>query len=154
MEMVFRKGLIILGVWILIMLDTANPMQAISFPQLPESKQSDHWQVSIKEAKNDPRIEKPNPRKFDTYELEVQNISGEYEAVMVRIYRNEPKTTVRYGLALMDGEKTAALKNLEGNATHPAISVTKAASRLEVDVLWTEEEGGRPYKETFIFSNE
>ncbi|TSB47646.1 hypothetical protein [Alkalicoccobacillus porphyridii] len=150
-----KFSFIILTLTILMWIGFVTTTQALTFDQLPQVKQSDHWIVSIKEAKNDPRLEKPNPRKFDTYELEIQNKSGQLGRVMARVYRDEPDSTVRYGLAILEAEKTAHLSELDGTAIHPAISVSKAAKKIEVDVLWTTgEEGDRPYKETFIFSQE
>ncbi|MCM2677266.1 hypothetical protein [Alkalicoccobacillus plakortidis] len=128
--------------------------QALTFDELPQVKESEHWTVSIKEAKNDSRLEKPDPKKFDTYELEIQNKSGQLGSVMVRAYRDEAKTNVRYGLAILDEQRAVDLTKLDGKAVHSALSVTKKAKQIEIDVLWTSgEEGDRPYKETFVFTH-
>ncbi|MFK3937400.1 hypothetical protein ACI2JA_07780 [Alkalihalobacillus sp. NPDC078783] len=131
---------------------SSTPGQAVTFKDLPQVKESDHWIVSLNVATNDSRIQKPNPKAFDTYELEVENKKGDMGAVMVRAYRDEPDTDVRYGLAIMDERQTKGLLTLGGAASYSAMSVTKKAKQIEIDVLWTTGvEGDRPYKETFIF---
>ena len=150
-----KFSFLLLGLTIVMFIGFITTTEAITFDQLPQVKQSEHWIVSLKEAKNDPRIEKPDPRKFDTYELEIQNKSGQLGTVMARVYRDEPESTVRYGLAILEGDKTADLSRLDGKAINPAISVSKTAEKIEVDILWTTgEEGDRPYKETFVFTQE
>jgi hypothetical protein len=144
----------LLGVIVFVLLFnvSATQGQAVTFKELPQVKESDQWIVSLNVATNDSRIQKPNPKLFDTYELKVENKLGDMGAVMVRAYRDEPDTDVRYGLAIMDERQTKGLLTLGGAATYSAMSVTKKAKQIEVDVLWTTGvEGDRPYKETFIF---
>ncbi|MEK4563497.1 hypothetical protein MKX54_02260 [Alkalihalobacillus sp. FSL R5-0424] len=150
--MKWRKNGLLGMIAFVLLLITANPGQAITFKDLPQVQESDHWIVSLKDATNDSRIQKPNPKTFDTYELEVENKKGDMGAVIVRAYRDEPDTDVRYGLAIMDEQQTKGLLTLGGTATYSAMSVTKKAKQIEIDVLWTTGvEGDRPYKETFIF---
>ncbi|MDQ0207627.1 hypothetical protein [Alkalicoccobacillus murimartini] len=128
--------------------------QALTFDELPQVQESDHWIISIKEATNDTRIEKPDPKKFDTYELDIQNKAGQLGSVIVRAYRDEAQTNVRYGLAVLDEQRSEELTKLDGKAVYSAMSVTEKAKKIEVDVLWTSgEEGDRPYKETFVFTH-
>ncbi|RBP84927.1 hypothetical protein DFO70_1491 [Cytobacillus firmus] len=144
----------------------STPADALTFEKLPIVKKSDQWSVQVGEAKKGKDLVKPVKGKFNTYSLKIDKIGEDVDSVKVNLYRNEPNSNTRYSLvscppsAPCSKEDPKWAINLarqlnDGNPYRFSnFLLAEKATELEVEIVWTDNNQGRPMKETFTFTNQ
>jgi hypothetical protein len=138
---------------------------ALTFEKLPIAQKSKQWSVKVGEADKGKDLVKPVKGKFNTYSLTIDMIGENVDSVKVNLYRNEPNSKTRYSLigcppghpCSKEDSKWAIDLARQLNQGHPFhfsnFLLAEKATELEVEIVWTENNEGRPMKETFTFTN-
>lgn len=103
--------------------------------------------------------------KFNTYSVKIDKIGEDVDSVKVNLYRNEPNSKTKYSLFSCPPNLPCSKENdkklfdfaKQMNDGYPYVFanfiLAEKATELEVEVIWTDNNEGRPMKETFIFTD-
>ncbi|MCM3444144.1 hypothetical protein AB3Z07_26845 (plasmid) [Metabacillus halosaccharovorans] len=164
--MIKRFSISICSLLLLLIVATSLEAKALTFEELPVKQSSKQWSVQIGEAEKGKDLAKPVKGKFHTYSIDVNNISKDVYSVEINMFRNEPNSKTKYSLFGCPDEqecnenryetaKSLAKQMNNGHSYHGAnFLMAEKATELEVEIVWTEDNNGRPLKETFIFAAE
>ncbi|WP_284951690.1 hypothetical protein [Cytobacillus oceanisediminis] len=140
--------------------------EALTFEKLPIVQKSDQWSVQVGEADKGKDLAQPVKGKFNTYSLKIDKIGEDVDSVKVNLYRNEPNSNTRYSLVSCppsvpcskEDPKWAIDLARQLNEGSPYrfsnFLLAEKATELEVEIVWTDNNQGRPMKETFTFTNQ
>lgn len=150
---------------LLFFISTSLKVEALTFERLPIIQKSNQWSVQIGEAEKGNDFAKPVKGQFHTYSLKIDKIGTNVDSVYINMYRNEPNSIRKYALHGCPPEMecneniykqaVGVAKNMnKGNSyKHSNFLLAEKATELEVEIIWTENNEGRPLKETFTFTN-
>lgn len=138
---------------------------ALTFDKFPVKQSSNQWSVQIGEAEKGKGLVKPVKGQFHTYSLKIDKIGTNVDSVYINLYRNEPNSIRKYALHGCPPEMKecnrdlykqavdlAKIMNMGESYKHSNFPLAEKASELEVEIIWTENNEGRPLKETFTFT--
>lgn len=161
---------LVIGVYSLLMLSfisTSVEVKALTFEKLPIVQKSNQWSVKVGEPKLESNLVKTVKGKYNLFSLKIHKIGSNVDSVKVNLYRNEPNSKTKYSLSgCPPNHPCNKEENIEKipfdlakqmNDGYPYVfenfPLTVKATELEVEVVWTENNEGRPMKETFIFAD-
>jgi hypothetical protein len=160
-----RLVLVACSFLLLSFISTSLKVEALTFEKLPIVQKSNQWSVQVGEAEKGKDLAKPVKGKFHTYSLNIERIGTNVDSVYINLYRNEPNSIRKFGLQSCPPEMECN-KNLYETAVdlaknmnmglsykHNNFLLDEKATELEVEIIWTENNNGRPLKETFTFTN-
>lgn len=146
---------------------TCVEAKALTLERLPVVQKSNQWSVQLGEPEKESKLVKPVKGKYNMFSLKIDKIGKNVDSVNVNLYRNEPNSKTRYSLSgCPPNHPCNKEKNIEKipfdlarqmNDGYPYVftnfTLAEKATELEVEVVWTENNEGRPIKETFIFTD-
>lgn len=149
---------------LLSLFSTSLNVEALTFEKLPIIQKSNQWSVQVGEAEKGKDLVKPAKGKFNTYSLKVDKIGTNVDSVYINLYRDEPNSITKYALHScphgMDcnenryEQAVVLAKDMNKGSfyKHSNFLLAEKATELEVEIIWTEKNNGRPLKETFTFT--
>lgn len=145
-------------------ISTSLKVEALTFERLPIVQKSNQWSVQVGEAEKGKDLVEPVKGKFHTYSLKIDKIGTNVDSLYINLYRNEPNSIRKYdlhscppGMECNENiyERAVGLAKAMNNGEsyrHSNFLLAEKATELEVEIIWTENNQGRPLKETFIFT--
>ncbi|KQU13695.1 hypothetical protein ASG65_27845 [Bacillus sp. Leaf13] len=132
---------------------------------MPLVQKSNQWSVQVGEAEKGKDLIKPVKGKFNTYSLKIDKIGDDVDSVKVNLFRNEPNSKTKYSLFSCPPNHPCSKENdnksvdlakqmIDGYPyTFANFLLAEKATEMVVEVVWTDNNEGRPMKETFIFTD-
>lgn len=125
---------------------------AMAFNELPASKSSKQWLVTIDKPWNPSKQDmKPKKGVYDTYSLAVKSIGEDVENVKIESFRDEKNTRTKYGLFTIDMPKVS--KDDAEPVRFANFPMSVNSNELEVTITWSKKGDDKKYKEVFLFNN-
>jgi hypothetical protein len=126
---------------------------------IPASKTSEQWSVTLGEPILDGPNMAPKPNVADMYSITIKNNGEKAYNVRGEAYRNEPNSQTKLQLALHT--LTPSWENGNEMTIHKNLPISVKANELEVVVYWESEEDqnnivqgkkvARTWKQSFVF---
>lgn len=149
------KNIFVAIITVLTIVSSSLSASAASLKELPATRTSNHWKVTLGKAE----IDHVNEEKdvFNLYSIDIRNIGEKVYDPTFEIFRDEPNTKTMFALS----EVTSSDQDHYHHTNQP---VSIKAKQIEVIVTWREKpyeqlnDGrkvpARKYKESFVFYQE